>query len=97
VILLVRAPHRDHAVDRGPDHGLIRRDPNGAFVPHSDLMRSRFFASLYAVLVDRSHPDRVSSRGSFKKTPAFVPDGRRRGSAEAQDASPASGASRPVG
>jgi len=33
-----------------PIKALIRRDPGGAFVPHSQVLSTRFFAILYAVL-----------------------------------------------
>ena len=33
-----------------PIKALLRRDPGGAFVPHSQLVRSRLFATLYAGL-----------------------------------------------
>jgi CubicO group peptidase (beta-lactamase class C family) len=65
-----------------PILALIRRDPNGAFVPHSDLMRSRFFAGVYALvalLILIGFQPRP-----FKKTPGFVP-AVAAGSPEAQE------------
>lgn len=54
-----------------PILALIRRDPGGAFVPHTELLRSRVFATLYAVvglLVLIAFQPRP-----FKKAPGFVP------------------------